>query len=986
MQEALAQLSAYWSAKGCLVVPPMNTEIGAATLHPATALRVLGPAPWRVAYAESVVRPGDARYGRSPDVFHCFTQFQVVLKPEPGNAPEMVLESLAAIGVDVRKNDIRFVDKDHWASPTLGAKALGWEIWLNGIEVAGLLYLQQVADMPLDPVAAEISYGIERIVMALQKVDHVKDIVYGQGLTYGDVFGNTEYEMSNYYLDDAEVGTYRTLLEEYALETARMIDKGLAVPAHRCFVKMSHAYDILEARGALSTADRNRQFGRMRRYFKQIAKLWLDRAEGSVATAGRPVRLSAHAGGEEISPDGPATLVFEIGVEDLPADEVRQALAQTRLALQEQLAAGRLDHGKLEVWATARRIVAVLADVAGKERDGIRITRGPHVKNAYDSDGAATSAAIGFARSQGVGLADLDRVGEANARYVCVRRAEPGRPAVEALGPMLAHVVRSLSSATKMRWHDSTLSYRRPIRRLVALLGTRVIPVEVSNLSAGRVTQTHHAIPRPVNITTADEYLSAMEDAGIIVDEKRRRGAIVSAAATAAAGVDGLVADDPETEAVIDRLNFLVEKPFAVLGCFGEDALGLPEAAVLRILRDHQIHLPVRNARGALTPYFVAIANGYVDEGLVRRGYEEALRANLDHVMFCYEADLKTPILDLRQRLKDVAYVEGLGSLDDRATRIAEISGDLAATMSGVDVAALREAGRWIKIDSGSRMVGEMHNLAGLMGREYLLRQGASADTAQAVFEVELPRHDGDYLPETPAGTLLALADRLELMVGLACIGDLPKGASDPLGVRRAAAGVVAICRKSSALDGLSLADAVAITAERMPMTVSIETREAVLKLLARRWERQLVSEGHPVEHVRAVRLHAVRPRQADRLLVQLSYVADRDDFRRLLKSLQRARGLVPREYTQDGDYACLVEPADLALLQTVLEIAAMLHPMTDVDAFLATACRLPEAVDRFLDVSLIMVADPDLRAARIRLMAAVAALGDGVLDWTALH
>jgi glycyl-tRNA synthetase len=223
MQDALTRLHEYWTEQGCLTVQPMNTEVGAGTLNPATFLRVLGPEPWRVAYVEPSVRPDDARYGENPNRIQTHTQYQVILKPEPGDPQELYLASLAALGIDVHAHDVRFVE-DNWASPALGAWGLGWEVWLDGLEITQFTYFQQAGGQNLRPVSVEITYGMERILMALQGVRHFKDIVFAPGITYGEVFGQAEYEMSRYDLDDADVDATRALLDLYAGEAQRMID------------------------------------------------------------------------------------------------------------------------------------------------------------------------------------------------------------------------------------------------------------------------------------------------------------------------------------------------------------------------------------------------------------------------------------------------------------------------------------------------------------------------------------------------------------------------------------------------------------------------------------------------------------------------------------------------------------------------------------------------------------------------------------------
>src|SRR5882757_1486516 len=271
MQDALLALTAYWTERGAMIVQPMNTEVGAGTANPATFLRVLGPEPWRVAYVEPSVRPDDSRYGENPNRIQCHTQYQVILKPEPGDPQQQYLGSLEALGIDTRAHDIRFVE-DNWAQPAIGAWGLGWEVWLDGMEITQFTYFQAVGGQTLDPIPVELTYGMERILMALQGVSNFKDIAYAPGISYGEAFGQAEYEMSRYYLDDADVESQKRLFEEYANEARRMIDDRLPVPAHIQVLRCSHTFNVLDARGAVSTTERAKAFGRMRTLAREVAQ------------------------------------------------------------------------------------------------------------------------------------------------------------------------------------------------------------------------------------------------------------------------------------------------------------------------------------------------------------------------------------------------------------------------------------------------------------------------------------------------------------------------------------------------------------------------------------------------------------------------------------------------------------------------------------------------------------------------------------------
>ncbi|MDT5033591.1 MAG: glycyl-tRNA synthetase [Actinoplanes sp.] len=1006
MQDALAKVIEYWIGQGCLTVQPMNTEVGAGTLNPATFLRVLGPEPWRVVYVEPSVRPDDSRYGENPNRLQTHTQLQVILKPEPGDAQERYLGSLAALGIDVAAHDVRFVE-DNWAAPALGAWGLGWEVWLDGLEITQFTYFQQAGGRNVEPPSVEITYGIERIVMALQDVRHVKQIAYAPGISYGEVFGQSEYEMSRYYLDDADIATNRRLLELYAAEAQRLIDNGLPVPAHTYVLKCSHAFNVLDSRGAVSTADRAAEFARMRRMAGDVATLWVaKRAELGhplglatspppavpvatppppavpVATPlpGVPVATPpgvpvATAGG-----DRPRTLAVEIGTEEMPPAEARAALEQLRRGLTERLAATRLEHGDLRVFATPRRLIAVVAEVAAREPDQIRTVKGPKISAAYAADGTPTAALLGFARSQGMAVEDVLRDDTA----VCVRKEEAGGAALEVLADVLGKVVAGLRSARNMRWNDPQLSFTRPIRWLLALWGPDVVPVAVSTLAADRLTQVLRTAGTPVlSIASAETFMETISVNGIVADPQDRRDLIVSGAQELVYG-EGRI-DVAGEAALLDQITYLVEQPTPLLGTFDEDYLRLPEEVLATVMRKHQRYLPVRSDEGALLPMFVAVANGPVDVDLTRSGNEAVLRARYEDAAFFYRADRKQTLAALRDGLQRLTYTDKLGSMADRADRIAALAGKLADEIDLPDRKTLDRAARLVKFDLGSQLVTEMTSLAGVLARDYALNAGESPAVAQAVYETELPRTAGDELPATLPGALLSLADRLDLVAGLAATVGLPTGSSDPFAVRRAALGLLAVHRAHPALAAISLRVALGLATQ--PVEVSAQVLDDVGVFLARRLEQTLVEEGQPVDWVRAVLPHADRPSVADRLLYELSMLVGDESFDQVAGAIQRARRIVPAGTPAVYDEATLVEPAEVALHEAVRQVRAERDASSpDLTHFTAVARRIVGPTTTFFDQVFVMADQPQLRAARLGLLATVRDLGADLLDWTQLH
>jgi len=277
-QELVLSLQNFWAEYGCVILQPYDVEVGAGTSNPATFLRVLGPEPWNVAYVEPTRRPADGRYGENPNRLQHYYQYQVILKPSPDTIQDIYLRSLERIGIDLLKHDIRFVEDD-WESPTLGAWGLGWEVWLDGLEITQFTYFQQAGGIELKPVAGEITYGIERIAMFLQGVENVYELKWNERVTYGDVHHRSEVEWSIHNFEQADVPLQVRLFEQYERESLRLIEKGLVLPAYDYCLKCSHAFNILDARGAISVTERTHFIGRVRNLARRVAETYLKQRE-----------------------------------------------------------------------------------------------------------------------------------------------------------------------------------------------------------------------------------------------------------------------------------------------------------------------------------------------------------------------------------------------------------------------------------------------------------------------------------------------------------------------------------------------------------------------------------------------------------------------------------------------------------------------------------------------------------------------------------
>jgi len=277
-QDVLMTLERFWADRGCVIQQPYDLEVGAGTFNPATMLRVLGPEPWNVAYVEPSRRPTDGRYGENPNRLQHYYQYQVILKPSPLEVQELYLDSLKALGIDPLAHDIRFVEDD-WESPTLGAWGLGWEVWLDGMEITQFTYFQQAGGIDLHPISVELTYGPERIAMYLQGINNVYDLIWTDGITYGDIHHRGEVEFSTYNFEQADIAMLFDLFAKYEQESLRLVNIGLVLPAYDYCLKCSHTFNLLDARGAISVAERSRIIGRVRQMARLCAEGYLKQRE-----------------------------------------------------------------------------------------------------------------------------------------------------------------------------------------------------------------------------------------------------------------------------------------------------------------------------------------------------------------------------------------------------------------------------------------------------------------------------------------------------------------------------------------------------------------------------------------------------------------------------------------------------------------------------------------------------------------------------------
>jgi len=993
-------LQAFWARQGCLIWQPYYTQVGAGTMNPATALRVLGPEPWKVGYVEPSIRPDDGRYGENPNRMQMHYQFQVILKPDPGNPQELYLDSLQAIGIDPHQHDIRFVE-DNWESPALGAWGLGWEVWLDGQEITQFTYFQQSGGQLLDPVSVEITYGLERIAMALQRVDNFKDIRWSCDHTDGDVNLQAEQEHSKYYFEIASVERLRQMYDLFEAEAEACLAQKLVLPAHDYVLKCSHTFNVLDTRGAVGVTERQAYFGRMRDLSRRIAETYIEqrrRLEFPWLKGEASAQLEAAQASRQHSvntgslPTTPSPFLLEIGTEELPAADLDSALEQLRQRFPALLAELRLSHGELRVAGTPRRLVVFVEDLAPRQPDLEQLVKGPPVARAFTAEGSPTPAAEGFARSKGVAVGDLQVRQFDGGDYVVALLRQPGRPTPLVLAEALPGLLASLRFDKSMRWNRSNVAFSRPIRWLLALYGEQPVPFEFAGVAVGRTTRgLRFSDGGEIPITNPADYFKFLEAQGIILEKEERARLIQEQIEALAAQVGGRIENDP---VLLMEVANLVEAPVALRGAFDPSHLELPGEVLISVMKKHQRYFPVQ-ADSRLLPYFITIANKPA-QGLgscqgaetIIAGNEHVLRARFADAAFFVREDLKRPLSDYLPRLATLTFQTRLGSMLDKTRRIEALVEDLIpmVALTAEEAAAARRAAHLCKADLVSHMVVEMTSLQGQMGRIYALRSGEPPAVAEAIFEHYLPRFAGDRTPQTRPGLLVGLADRLDTLSGLFAIGLAPTGNKDPFAQRRLALGLVQNL-VAWELD-FELTSALRAAAAHLPIPASEESQAACLAFIIERLRNLLLESGWRYDVVDAVlAAQGVNPAGAARAVRQLTAWVERPDWHTILPAYARCVRITrPFDQTFPLSPDMLVEPAEVELYHALLQTEAAPRAPGSADDFLQAFLPMIPAINRFFDQVLVMTEDETLQRNRLALLQRIAALAHGVADLSRLE
>jgi glycyl-tRNA synthetase beta chain len=673
-------------------------------------------------------------------------------------------------------------------------------------------------------------------------------------------------------------------------------------------------------------------------------------------------------------------ILFEIGLEEIPARFIRAAMEQLQDRTAKWLEASRVAHNGVTAYATPRRLAVLVKDAAEKQTDISEEVKGPSRKIALDASGEWSKAALGFARSQGVSPEQFTFKELAGVEYIYATKSSVGVETSTLLSEGLSGIVSAMTFPKNMRWGSHDFKFVRPIRWMVALFGQDVIDLEITGVKAGNVSRGHRFLGAETGIAEPSAYVETLRAQHVLADVKEREDLILDQINKLAKEKNWTIAIK---EDLLEEVLFLVETPTVLFGTFDESFLNIPQEVLITSMREHQRYFPVLDAAGKLLPFFVTVRNGNADSlDIIAKGNEKVLRARLSDAKFFYEEDQKLQISDALAKLENIVYHEELGSIGDKVRRIRKIA-DLLAEKLNLSPATASEVSRTAdicKFDLVTQMVYEFPELQGTMGEDYARKAGEPETVAKAIFEHYQPRFAGEQVPSTEAGAVVSIADKIDTIVGCFSIGIIPTGSQDPYALRRQAAGIVQIVLERQLPISLQEIFAAAIGIHENSRNLKHsgdELRINLYEFFGLRVKR-LLSDNVRYDVVDAVIAagfdDVVSVVARSRALMDA--VTKEADFKITVDSLTRVSNLAAK--ATEGtiiEPSLLLEDAELKLHETWQSLHAPYREALaakNAEEALRILSGLKDAVTGFFDSVMVMAEDEKVRANRLALLAGI--------------
>ena len=662
-------------------------------------------------------------------------------------------------------------------------------------------------------------------------------------------------------------------------------------------------------------------------------------------------------------------LLFEIGAEEIPAGFMPNILGQLKQLAETKLNDAHLPFESIATYGTPRRLALIVKGLADASAEISERHKGPSASIAYDADGNATKAAIGFARGKGLDVADL----VVEDGYIYAETKTAGVPAKDIVTDMLPQLITGLNFPKSMHWGNLDAKFVRPVRWLVALLDEEVIPVEFATVKSGNVTRGHRFLGADeITIKNAASYVDTLKENFVMVDQDARRELISKQLHDIAASKNASIVWDDD---LLEEINYLVEWPTALCGGFEESYLALPDAAIITPMKDHQRYFPLVDQDGKLLPMFLTVRNGS-DHSIevVQAGNERVLRARLDDAKFFFNEDRKKPLIDRQDGLTKIVFQEGLGNLADKTERLLTLGRVFSEECELHEDArvVLERATELAKTDLTTGMVTEFTELQGVMGKEYALLDGESPEVAEAIFEQYLPRFAGDVLPQTEAGKVLSIIDKIDNIVATFSRGLIPTGSQDPYALRRQTIGILNILLNSEWNISLRPIIVESMNLLNVPADKQDELLGQVEEFITLRLKNIFLDREVP-HHVIDLLLSNNELSVADAEGLVKALLANRiDENVELVQAFTRMYNLV-KDVTYTGvDESLLKEDAERALYEMATkasEASIDAWDKNDYDAVVAVPATLVPAINKFFEDVMVMDKDEAIKANRLQLV-----------------
>ena len=662
-------------------------------------------------------------------------------------------------------------------------------------------------------------------------------------------------------------------------------------------------------------------------------------------------------------------LLFEIGAEEIPAGFMPNILGQLKQLAETKLNDAHLPFESIATYGTPRRLALIVKGLADASAEISERHKGPSASIAYDADGNATKAAIGFARGKGLDIADL----VVEDGYIYAETKTAGVPAKDIVSEMLPQLITGLNFPKSMHWGNLDAKFVRPVRWLVALLDEDVIPVEFATVQSGNVSRGHRFLGADeITIKNAVSYVETLKENFVMVDQDARRELIFKQLHDIAASKNASIVWDDD---LLEEINYLVEWPTALCGGFEESYLALPDAAIITPMKDHQRYFPLVNQDGKLLPMFLTVRNGS-DHSIevVQAGNERVLRARLDDAKFFFNEDRKKPLIDRQDGLTKIVFQEGLGNLADKTERLLTLGRVFSEECELHEDArvVLERATELAKTDLTTGMVTEFTELQGVMGKEYALLDGESPEVAEAIFEQYLPRFAGDVLPQTEAGKVLSIIDKIDNIVATFSRGLIPTGSQDPYALRRQTIGILNILLNSEWNISLRPIIVESMNLLNVPAEKQDELLGQVEEFITLRLKNIFLDREVP-HHVIDLLLSNNELSVADAEGLVKALLANRiDENVELVQAFTRMYNLV-KDVTYTGvDESLLKEDAERALYEAATkasEASIDAWDNNDYDAVVAVPATLVPAINTFFEDVMVMDKDEAIKANRLQLV-----------------